>query len=85
LADFTSLFTAFHTAFFPGKTNWIFDWRTDEIILILPEQFWARTAALVGVVAVALEALLALLLSFFRRLLTPKSIYQQLLKRRGRR
>ncbi len=85
LMDFEGLFTAFHTLCFPGKTNWIFDWRTDEIILILPEQFWARTAALVGVVAVALEALLALLLSFFRRLLTPKSIYQQLLKRRGRR
>lgn len=45
--DFTSLFTAFHHAFFPGKTNWVFDWRTDEIILILPEIFWAKTGALV--------------------------------------
>ncbi len=45
--DFNSLFTAFHKVFFPGKTNWIFDWRTDEIILILPEAFWARTGALV--------------------------------------
>lgn len=45
--DFTSLFTAFHHVFFPGKTNWVFDWRTDEIILILPEAFWARTGALV--------------------------------------
>ncbi len=45
--DFDSLFTAFHKVFFPGKTNWIFDWRTDEIILILPEEFWARTGALV--------------------------------------
>lgn len=47
LADFNSLFTAFHRIFFPGKTNWVFDWRTDEIILILPEAFWARTGALV--------------------------------------
>ena len=45
--DFTSLFTAFHHMFFPGKTNWVFDWRTDEIILILPEIFWAKTGALV--------------------------------------
>lgn len=45
--DFTSLFTAFHHAFFPGKTNWVFDWRTDEIILILPEIFWAKAGALV--------------------------------------
>lgn len=45
--DFNSLFTAFHHVFFPGKTNWVFDWRTDEIILILPEAFWARTGVLV--------------------------------------
>nr|WP_297172327.1 TIGR01906 family membrane protein [uncultured Agathobaculum sp.] len=45
--DFSSLFTAFHHAFFPGKTNWVFDWRTDEIILILPEAFWMRTGAFV--------------------------------------
>ena len=45
--DFTSLFTAFHHLFFPDKTNWMFDWRTDEIILILPEIFWAKTGALV--------------------------------------
>lgn len=45
--DFTSLFTAFHHMFFPGKTNWVFDWRTDEIILILPEIFWAKTGVLV--------------------------------------
>lgn len=47
LIDFTGLFTVFHHVFFPGKTNWVFDWRTDEIILILPEAFWARTGALV--------------------------------------
>jgi len=47
LLDFNGLFTAFHTVFFPGKTNWIFDYRTDEIILILPEVFWAHTGALV--------------------------------------
>ena len=51
LLDFEGLFTAFHTVFFPGKTNWIFDWRTDEIILILPEAFWARCGAAVAALA----------------------------------
>ena len=45
--DFNSMFTVFHQVFFPGKTNWVFDARLDEIILILPEAFWARTGALV--------------------------------------
>lgn len=45
--DFNGLFTVFHHMFFPGKTNWVFDWRTDEIILILPEAFWARTGGLI--------------------------------------
>ena len=85
LADFEGLFTAFHSLCFPGKTNWVFDWRTDEIIRLLPEEFWARTAALVGSGAVALEGVLALLLSLLLRLFTPKTVYQQLVKERGRR
>lgn len=85
LLDFEGLFTAFHTLCFPGKTNWVFDWNTDEIIRILPERFWARTAALIGVGAVALDALMALLLSLLRRLFTPKTVYQQLVKAQSRR
>jgi len=50
--DFDGLFTAFHSVLFPGKTNWIFDYLTDEIILILPEEFWARTGMLVLVIAI---------------------------------
>lgn len=81
LVDFQGLFTAFHTLCFPGKSNWIFDWRADEIILILPERFWARTAALIGGTAVALEGLLALLLAFLHRRLTPRTVYEELLRR----
>lgn len=51
IIDFTSLFTAFHTVMFPGKTNWIFSSQTDQIILILPEIFWAKTGALVLVLS----------------------------------
>ena len=46
--SFDSLFVAFHHAFFPGKTNWIFDPAADEIINILPQSFFLNCAALVG-------------------------------------
>ena len=45
--DFDAAFTLFHTLFFPGKTNWIFDWRTDPIILFLPQTFFANCALLI--------------------------------------
>lgn len=45
--DFDRAFTAFHALFFPGKTNWIFDWRTDPVILILPEEFFRNCALLI--------------------------------------
>lgn len=47
ILDFNHLFTTFHTIFFPGKTNWIFDARFDQIIRILPESFWIRVSAFV--------------------------------------
>lgn len=40
--DFDRAFTVFHHIFFPGKDNWIFNYKTDEIILILPEKFFMR-------------------------------------------
>lgn len=46
--DFDRAFTVFHTIFFPGKDNWLFDWRTDEIILALPEEFFRNCAILIG-------------------------------------
>lgn len=45
--DFDRAFTLFHTLFFPGKTNWIFDWRTDPVILILPQEFFRNCALLI--------------------------------------
>ncbi len=45
--DFDRAFVLFHSIFFPGKTNWIFDSRTDEIILILPEEFFRNCAILI--------------------------------------
>ena len=44
--DFNRAFVIFHTLFFPGKDNWIFDWRTDPVILILPQNFFRNCAIL---------------------------------------
>lgn len=46
--DFDRAFVIFHTIFFPGKSNWIFDWRTDPIILALPQVFFRNCAILIG-------------------------------------
>ena len=43
-ADFNRAFTVFHHIFFPGKDNWLFNYKTDEIILILPTEFFMRCA-----------------------------------------
>ena len=45
--DFQRAFIVFHALFFPGKDNWMFDWRTDEIILVLPEAFFRNCAILI--------------------------------------
>lgn len=46
--DFDRAFVVFHKIFFPGKENWFFDYKTDQIILILPEAFFRNCAILVG-------------------------------------
>ncbi len=76
--DFEGLFTAFHTVCFPGKTNWVFDWRRDQIILILPEEFWARAAGLVGVVAFGGGAVLALIEAAVHHFRPAQSVYDEL-------
>ena len=45
--DFDRAFVIFHTLFFPGKDNWIFNPRTDQIINILPQDFFMHCAALI--------------------------------------
>lgn len=85
LIDFEGLFTAFHTAFFPGKTNWVFDWRMDQIILILPEDFWARAAILVGVVAFGGGLILALIEAACHHFAPTPTVYQELKDMSGKR
>ena len=45
--DFDRAFVLFHTLFFPGKDNWLFDPRTDEIINVLPQDFFMHCAVLI--------------------------------------
>ena len=46
--DFDKAFEVFHTIFFPGKDNWLFDPRTDQIILVMPQEFFRNCAILIG-------------------------------------
>lgn len=59
-ADFDSLFTAFHKAFFPGKDNWVFSPHKDEIIKILPQEFWVNCVILIGCIIFAFLAVFVL-------------------------
>ena len=45
--DFDAAFTVFHKIFFPGKSNWLFDWYEDQIIRILPQDFFMNCAILI--------------------------------------
>lgn len=45
--DFDKAFTVFHSLFFPGKDNWLFDWNEDAIIRILPKDFFMNCAILI--------------------------------------
>lgn len=46
--DFDRAFVIFHSIFFPGKDNWLFDYRTDEIIRVLPQEFFMHCAMLIA-------------------------------------
>ena len=46
--DFDRAFVVFHTIFFPGQSNWIFDDQIDPIILVLPQEFFRNCAILIG-------------------------------------
>ena len=45
--DFDRAFVVFHALFFPGKDNWLFDPAEDQIINILPQEFFRNCAILI--------------------------------------
>lgn len=58
--DFNRAFTIFHQLFFPGKTNWLFDPTTDQIILVLPQVYFRNCAILILALILSSCALLIL-------------------------
>lgn len=64
--DFDRAFTVFHTIFFPGKSNWVFDWYEDQIIRILPQAFFMDCAILIGVGLVGMSLGILVLESTWR-------------------
>lgn len=57
--DFDRAFTVFHSIFFPGKDNWLFDPVTDPVILILPEAFFRNCAIAIVTVLLTVCIMLA--------------------------
>ena len=58
--DFDRAFVVFHALFFPGKTNWLFDPKEDQIINILPQEFFRNCAILIlAILVVGCAALVA--------------------------
>lgn len=53
--DFNRAFVIFHSIFFPGKDNWLFNWYEDQIIRVLPQQFFMNCAILIGAGILALS------------------------------
>lgn len=47
--DFDKAFKVFHAVFFPGKDNWMFYPDKDEIIRVMPEQFFVNCVIFIGV------------------------------------
>lgn len=67
--DFDTAFTVFHRIFFPGKDNWLFSWYEDEIIRILPQDFFMNCAILilVSIILICLGCILGGLIGKYIR------------------
>ena len=63
--NFDGAFTVFHSIFFPGKDNWLFDPVTDPVILILPEAFFRNCA--IAIVTVLLTVCIMLVVTGRKR------------------
>ncbi len=70
--DFDRAFVVFHSIFFPGKDNWLFDWNKDQIIRVLPEEFFRNCAILIGVSVLVLSAVIIIAELISRRRKTAK-------------
>ena len=69
--DFDRAFVLFHALFFPGKDNWLFNPATDQIINILPQEFFRNCAILILALLVLGCAALILWDFLFKRPVPP--------------
>ena len=53
--NFDKAFEIFHHIFFPGKDNWLFDQKTDQVILIMPMNFFMACAIFIGVALIGIS------------------------------
>ena len=56
LIDMTAAYYFFHNLLFPGKLNWLFDSVNDNVIFILPTQYFIECGIMIGVIDAALSA-----------------------------
>jgi integral membrane protein (TIGR01906 family) len=54
--DFDSAFYVFHFIFFPGNEDWIFDPRYDEIINVMPPEFFMNCGIIIGAVVLLVSS-----------------------------
>lgn len=76
--DFERAFVVFHSLFFPGKTNWLFDPAQDQIINILPQEFFRNCAILI--LALLVVGCAALIIFDMTRKRTRKEPHSKLQK-----
>lgn len=56
IAGFDRAFVAFHAVFFPGKDNWTFNPYTEQIINVMPEEFFLNCVIIIGAGLLAFSA-----------------------------
>jgi len=76
--DFDRAFVVFHALFFPGKDNWLFDPEADQIINILPQEFFRDCAILI--LAVLAAGCAALIIFDLTRKRDKKGVHSKLQK-----
>ena len=68
IVGFDKAFEVFHSIFFPGKSNWTFNPYTEQIITVMPEEFFMNCAIIivVGLITFAASLIVADVVLFKR-------------------
>lgn len=67
IVGFDAAFEAFHAIFFPGKTNWLFSPTEDQIINVMPQEFFMNCAIIIAVTLCVFAAALIIFDVLYRR------------------